>query len=309
MPPMRPPLRAVLPPLKATSRRSLVQIPHPSLDSTLPTRFVLRSPDVLPTMAHTLAVVREFEKQHGAVLSIDVPKDADTLLPGRIIKVTTLRPVQIDTTAVFEIPAPKTRSRKGGVTLDDVRGAPGNGVIQFSVEREKNREQRTPKYRRSKRRNPTEDDAVVRGLERFGGFSGEMEGVAKKFERLKVEQPVVEDVPVLPRLKLVQKEVIQPQSAVIDEAEAEAELARVQIAEEVKQIKQAVKSRAEKLAEKALEAAKVTARMEEEARAEAERIQEEVAEESVSQSSPQEEVPSPAEDKPKQEGWGWFGRK
>lgn len=327
---------------RAALTRGLVQIPHPDLQSPNPTRFLIRTFDPIPSMAHTLAIVRAVEKKLGPVLDIYVPKDADTLQPNRIMTVSTLRPVEWKDDIVMEIPSPSVSNQRfGGVSLSDVTGALEGKTedksrplrVRIEVAKKAPREKREEVRRRAGGAERAEDDAIVRALEKFGGgFFGGMEGVAGKFGGLKVEK-VREEAVVVPlqKPKLVDMEVIEPASAEIVEEvkkgeeaagpEAVAEEVTEKVGEVVEEVVVAVKSRAEKLAEKALQAAMVNAKMEEQAAAERRAVEEAVkAEEEVggkaeegAGAARERRFGEKAADEQTSEGgkssWGWFGKK
>ena len=199
-----PPLRCH-PAIPHISRRSIT-IPHPDLSPEKgTTRLAVRTLSRIPSMIHAFAIVRAIESKFGTVISIELPKDYDTLLPQSIILLTLLRPVQLPLPLLLEISPPnisRSSNHLGGPSLDDVRaalrfnqtaheqGTISETPLQFKVEELSRRSYVRPKKRvwRNPRRTGSEvaeDEEIVEALQKFGGgFFGGFEGLADKFKHL-----------------------------------------------------------------------------------------------------------------------------
>jgi len=260
-------------------------------------------------MAHAFSMMRAVEQRLGPVVSVDVPKDDDTLRPQNTIFITLLRPTKFEEPIVMEIPSPvlsRTSTFVGGIAFNDIdgvlhqhassteasRGASGQ-TLQFNVELRTT----DPRPTRStlKRVEPTlneqkEDDEIVRALENFnGGWNGGFAGVADQFQALKIERPE----PVVEVVEEVVEEVAAP---VVERpvAEVKAPESVEKKVEAPKQPARPTMTRAERMRQQALQAARAAADHQKKAQeaaaaAAAEAEAKAAAEEAKAASSPKDE--------------------
>lgn len=166
-----------------------------------------------------MAILRAIEASYGKVISLNVVRDTDSLLPTNTIFMTLLEPIDLGKRHLHEIPAPVSelgdKERYGGPSLDDVRRvlaspheatssrpaqssntgsrgrAQGNkSVITFEIEARRNAGRtRTmkddPTYRTMTIEMIKEDQEILDALEQFeGGFFGGFEGVADRHRKV-----------------------------------------------------------------------------------------------------------------------------
>ena len=157
-------------------------------------------------MIHAFAMIRAVEARLGSVISIEMQKNLDDLLPVVSIFITLLRPIQLEEALYLEIPMPaisKGTNYLGGPSLDDVQAALrskpvavdqgtiiNEETLAFHVElfRAADDGYRRPwKYNEQRRLGAEveEDEGIVEALQQFeGGFYGGFEGLAQRFRSL-----------------------------------------------------------------------------------------------------------------------------
>ncbi|RSH81907.1 uncharacterized protein EHS24_008104 [Apiotrichum porosum] len=195
----------------ASSSRSIVTIPHPSLDPSLgETHFVIKSTSKITSMIQVFALVREAERKLGPIITMDVPRSADTFQPGNLVFITLLHPVKFnkEEPIVFEMDAPfvsKESTYLGGVTSADLSLAisgkpPRNGhqnvgpntPMRVRIELWEKHDERMYSLAKfpEQRVRPSvferrEDSKLVDALKAFdGGFFGGLNGLADKYADL-----------------------------------------------------------------------------------------------------------------------------
>ncbi|WVR06631.1 hypothetical protein IAU60_003663 [Kwoniella sp. DSM 27419] len=205
-----------------SSRRYLLTFPHADLDpSKGSTKLVIRTFDGIPSMVHAFAIIRAVEAKLGvSVLDLIVPKDTDSLKYTPTIFLTTVRPVKLDGPLLLEIPSPQLSSESnflGGPSLADIQSvlspsheaistsnitqSPAGGKdapLQFRVELQRRPaliQRRNSQTRRKRyKQDGQEGIEIVQQLKEFGnGFYGGFEGLAQKFEHIKLRSETAQD--------------------------------------------------------------------------------------------------------------------
>ncbi|OCF35002.1 hypothetical protein I316_03042 [Kwoniella heveanensis BCC8398] len=200
------------------SRRTLITFPHPDLDpSKGSTKLVVRTFDGIPSLVHAYAIIKAIEAKLGTeILDLYIAKDQDAKKLGPTIFLTTLKPVQLDSALLLEIPSPAISSESnflGGPSWNDIskilstntasetvitsaekltKNPTGKDTpLQFRVEVQRKpiqaqrRADRGIKKRVRYSQDSKEGRDIVEALKQFeGGFFGGFEGLADKFDSL-----------------------------------------------------------------------------------------------------------------------------
>lgn len=196
-------------PLSIPQARSLATEASTTPPPTAPARnprkrtnkLAVRTSKPMSSVLHAYAVLRSIEDNYGPVLDFEVAKDPDSLRPASLLFFTMCDSIDMDTSRLLEIPAPRSSQneleRYGGPSLGDVmsvlRSDPSQAakgqdqVITFEVEaRRKKSSNHTPaKLKRPTRQSIKQDIRLAEALEKFdGGFFGAFAGLGARYKPL-----------------------------------------------------------------------------------------------------------------------------
>ncbi|WWC96463.1 hypothetical protein V866_003331 [Kwoniella sp. B9012] len=130
--PLRPSSRLSVPSTISLSRRTILTFPHPTLEdpSSGSTKLIIKSFNQnFPSLIQIYTVLRQVEKKLNIeIFDLSILKDPDSLSPLNTIFLTTLKPIQLESPILMEIPLSSGKisgesNFLGGPSLKDIQNA------------------------------------------------------------------------------------------------------------------------------------------------------------------------------------------
>ncbi|WWD05236.1 hypothetical protein V865_003309 [Kwoniella europaea PYCC6329] len=130
--PLRPSSRLSVPSTISLSRRTILTFPHPTLEdpSSGSTKLIIKSFNQnFPSLIQIYTVLRQVEKKLNIeIFDLSILKDPDSLSPLNTIFLTTLKPMQLESPILMEIPLSSGKisgesNFLGGPSLKDIQNA------------------------------------------------------------------------------------------------------------------------------------------------------------------------------------------